>query len=147
MAVSVLSRYVDRPTNLHCEMVKRVYRYLMANMHLGLHFKPTSNNLKLAGYSDASYANSYEARSMSGYALILSGSLISWYSRTQPAVAQTTAEAEYISLTDIAKEIVGMKLLLSELGYGQADVTVFEGNQAAIRLAKNPQDNKRTKHI
>ena len=40
-----------------------------------------------------------------------------------------------------------MKLLLSELGHDQGAVRVLEDNQAAIRIAKNPQDHKRTKHI
>ena len=40
-----------------------------------------------------------------------------------------------------------MKLFMSELGYSQNRVRVLEDNQAAIRIAKNPQDHKRTKHI
>ena len=147
VAVSVLSRFLDRPTMLHSDMVKRVYRYLMANFRFGLHFKPTKDDLTLVGYSDASYGNSYESRSMSGYALMLSGSLVSWYARTQPVVALSTAEGEYIAFTDITKEQVWMKLFMSELGYAQGSVTILEDNQAAIRIAKNPQDNKRTKHI
>ena len=38
-AVSVLSRYLNRPTTLHCHIVKRVYRYFMANRRVGLHYK------------------------------------------------------------------------------------------------------------
>ena len=154
VAVSVLSRYLDRPTTLHCYMVKRVYRHLMANLRVGLHKirKLEANTgshaaINITCYSDASYANSYDSRSMSGFGILLSGSLISWYSHTQSVVALSTAEAEYIALTDIAKKVVWMKLLLSELGHPQADVVVFEDNQASIRIAKNPQDHKRTKHI
>ena len=44
-------------------------------------------------------------------------------------------------------ELVWIKLFMSELGYAQGSVTILEDNQAAIRIAKNPQDHKRTKHI
>jgi hypothetical protein len=146
VAVSVLSRYLDRPTKLHCDMVRRVYRYLMANHQFGLKYVQ-GDPICLIGYSDASYANSYDSRSMSGYGLLISNTLVSWYSHTQPVVALSTAEAEYIALTDIAKEIVWFKTFLNELGYPQDSVMVYEDNQAAIRIAKNPQDHKRTKHI
>ena len=85
--------------------------------------------------------------SISGYGILLSGGLVSWYSHTQPVVALSTAEAEYIAVTDAAKEIVWFKLLLSELGFSQGNVTLYEDNEAAIKISKNPQDHKRTKHI
>ena len=84
---------------------------------------------------------------MSGYELIFSGALVSWYSHTQSVVALSTAEAEYIALTDVAKVIVWMKLFLGELGYAQNAVKVLEDDQAAIRIAKNPPNHKRTKHM
>ena len=76
-----------------------------------------------------------------------SWSLVSWYSHTQPVVALSTAEAEYIAITDVAKEISWFKLLLKELGHHQDNVTIYEDNEAAIKISKNPQDHKRTKHI
>lgn len=150
VAVSIVSRYLDRPTKVHCNMVRRIYQYLSRTKDIGLNFKRRDNDqstLQLVGYSDASYANSYEARSISGYALMLGDTVVSWYSHTQPIVALSTAEAEYVALTDLAKEVVWMKLLLDELGYPQGTVVLREDNQAAIKIAKNPQDHKRTKHI
>ena len=41
-----------------------------------------------------------------------------------------------------------MRLLISELyGSSMKEITVFEDNQSAIRIAKNPQFHGRTKHI
>ena len=45
------------------------------------------------------------------------------------------------------KYYLWLKLLLKELGYSQETVTIYEDNQAAIKISKNPQDHKRTKHI
>jgi len=30
-AVSIVSRFANKPTKIHCEMVKRIYHYLRAN--------------------------------------------------------------------------------------------------------------------
>ena len=148
VAVSIVSRYLDRPTKVHCDMVRRIYQYLAQSSSLGLVYKKHSNDpLTLVAYSDASYANSIDSRSISGYGVLLCGALVSWYSHTQPVVALSTAESEYIGLTDTAKEIVWFKLFMHELGYSQSKVVIYEDNEAAIKITKNPQYHKRTKHI
>jgi hypothetical protein len=146
VAVSVVSRYLDKPTLLLCNMVRRIFNYLAKNEY-SLLYTRCDDNLELVGYSDASFANSEKSRSISGFAFLLSGSLISWYSHTQPVVALSTSEAEYMAVTDAAKEVIWLKLLLSELGYPQGNVKILEDNQATIKISKNPQDHKRTKHI
>jgi hypothetical protein len=103
--------------------------------------------LELFGVCDASFANSFDSKSLSGYGFLLSGALVSWYAHTQPVVALSTAEAEYIAVTDAAKEVVWLKLLLKELGYPQSNVKILEDNEATIKISKNPQDHRKTKHI
>ena len=79
VAVSIVSRYLDRPTKVHCDMVRRVYQYLAQSTDIGLVYKRNSEDpLTLVGYSDASYANSYDCRSISGYGVMLCGSLLSY---------------------------------------------------------------------
>ena len=63
---------------------------------------------------------------------MLGDTVVSWYAHTQTIFALSTAEAEYVALTDVAKEIVWFKLLLEELGYPQGDVIIREDNQAAL---------------
>ena len=147
VAVSIVSRYLDKPTQVHCNLVRRIYHYLSKTTTLGLKYTDCGSSLELVGYSDASFANSIDSRSISGYGFLLSGALISWDAHTQPVVALSTAEAEYMALTDAAKEAIWLKLLLKELGYPQGNVKIYEDNQATIKIAKNPQDHKRTKHI
>ncbi len=48
---------------------------------------------------------------------------------------------------DAANEAVWFKRLLTELGFSQGCITLYEDNQACIALSKNPEDHKRTKHI
>ena len=54
-----------------------------------------------------------------------------------------------MALTEAVQEAIWLKAFLCELGEMKADeaVKVYEDNQGAIALAKNPEFHKRTKHI
>ena len=73
---------------------------------------------------------------------------MSWASKKQPTIALSSCEAEIISASDAAKELVYLRELLAELG---RDVTAPSAlaldNKAAIDLAYNPEHHQRTKHI
>lgn len=78
----------------------------------------------------------------------MSGAAVSWKSKKQPCVALSTAESEYMALASAAQEAVWMRQLLSDLKNSPAGATViFEDNQSAICMAKNPQFHGRAKHI
>ena len=63
-------------------------------------------------------------------------------------MALSTAEAEYMALASTAQEAVWLRQLLSDLQIKPTSATlIFEDNQAAICLAKNPQFHGRAKHI
>ncbi|MDF3680994.1 Ty1/Copia family ribonuclease HI, partial [Enterobacter hormaechei] len=56
------------------------------------------NDFKLVGYTDSDWAGSLDDRkSTSGYMFHMGSSAISWASKKQPIVAQSTAKAEYIA--------------------------------------------------
>jgi hypothetical protein len=40
-AVSVVSRYLEKPKKVHCEIAMRIWRYLKSNAQLGLVYKPS----------------------------------------------------------------------------------------------------------
>ena len=78
----------------------------------------------------------------------MAGGPVSWQSKTQKSVALSTAEAEYMALSDASKEAVHLKALLASIGYGQEEpIVIFEDNQAAQKIAENPVLHDRTKHI
>ena len=59
-----------------------------------------------------------------------------------------TAEAEYVALSSAAQKAVWLHQLYKEFNGELKDpTTIFEDNQAAIKLAKNPQYHGQTKHI
>jgi hypothetical protein len=119
---------------------------LRANSELGIIYG-NNKKLELEGYVDASYGGDLHYKSRSGYAFILAGGLISWYSGKQSITEQSSAEAEYYAAGSAANDAVWLKQLLSDLGQSHGTVTLYEDNQACISLKKNPEDPKRTKVI
>ena len=76
------------------------------------------------------------------------GGAISWYSRLQRTVAQSTMESEYVALAHSVKEALWLsQLMLDITGSRQLPITIHSDNTAAIILAKNPEDHDRAKHI
>lgn len=63
-------------------------------------------------------------------------------------MALSTTESEYIAASQAVKEMVWLNRLLAELTFNGFDTpTLYMDNQSAIRLVKNPEFHKRTKHI
>ena len=89
-----------------------------------------------------------DRKSRSGYLLQMSGVAVSWRSKKQTCVALSTAEAECMALACAAQEAIWMRQLLTDLRNNPTVATqIFEDNQSAICLAKNPQFHGRAKHI
>ena len=62
-------------------------------------------------------------------------------------VALSTAEAEYMTLSSASQEEIWMRELNSDMGNEQSQPTfIFEDNQSAITMAKNPLYHGRSKH-
>lgn len=79
-AVSLLSRYMSRPTGVHYEAAKRILRYLQGTSKFGIFYKRNGNH-ELIDFTDSDYAGSLEdRRSTSGYIFILSGAAVAWSS-------------------------------------------------------------------
>ena len=77
------------------------------------------------------------------------GGCVSWFSRTQKCVTLSTTEAEYVALAEVVKEVLFLRkvwrFMLPEVG--MPCIPVFEDNEGAIQLAKNPITNSNSKHI
>lgn len=63
-------------------------------------------------------------------------------------MSKSTSEAEYIALSTACQEGNWLRTLLEDKYIKQHEPTViFEDNQRAIQLSKNPKFHSRTKHI
>ena len=148
-AVGVLSRYCSNPGPLHCKYLQRIMRYISSTLNTGLVFRKDTED-DIVGYSDSDYAGTKDGRKSTGaYTFLLAGAPISHCSKLQPTVALSTCEAEYMALTEAAKEAIWCARFLAELGYRKKDTPVLlrGDNQGSIALAENPEFHRRTKHI
>lgn len=146
-AVSVLCQFNDCFNESHWLAAKRVLRYLKGTENFGITY--TSYPDDLTGYVDADWGGSIDDRkSYTGSTFILSGAAISWASRKQRTVALSSTEAEYLGLTDTAKEALYLIQFMKELGFGiRTPIILFNDNQGAAHLSKNPVHHARSKHI
>ncbi|KYM95345.1 Copia protein [Cyphomyrmex costatus] len=145
--VSALGQFNCNHKTKHWIAAKHVLRYLKGTMNFSLSFKRTQKDL--IGYVDADWGNCrVDRRSYTGIVFIFAGGAISWESRKQRTVALSSTEAEYMGLTDAAKEAVYLITFLTELGLEtMAKITLFNDNQGAKHLAHNPVYHGRSKHI
>ena len=147
-AVNSVARFSSQPTKQHWVAIKRIFRYLKGTTRLGLLYKKDDSK-SVIGFSDADWGGDIEdSKSTSGYCFEVGGTIVSWRSNKQSCVALSTAEAEYIALSSTAQEAIWLNELWKDFNREPSKPTViFEDNQAAIKLARNPQYHGKTKHI
>ena len=89
-----------------------------------------------------------DRQSTSGYLFQVGGTAISWRSKKQTCVALSTAEAEYIALASAVQESLWLQQLVTDLKKEEVkSMVMYEDNQSAISMTKNPQFHGRAKHI
>ncbi|XP_074362407.1 secreted RxLR effector protein 161-like [Apium graveolens] len=148
-AVGIVSRYMERPTVLHMNAVKRILRYIKGTLDFGLVYSRKSGNHLLSGFSDSNFAGSSEDRkSTAGVVFNLIESVITWVSQKQYYVALSTYEAEFMAENATACQGILLKNLLSSItSENTGPVVLYVDNRSAIYLAKNPVFHGRSKHI
>lgn len=76
-AVCRLARFVESPSRLHWQCVKRVLRYLASTKELGICYR-SNESLEPYGYVDSDYAgDAATKKSTSGYGLVMAGAVVS----------------------------------------------------------------------
>ncbi|GJW51134.1 uncharacterized mitochondrial protein-like protein [Tanacetum coccineum] len=126
----------------------KVIRYFKLTLSQGLFFL-SNNNPYLTAYCDSDWASClFSRRSVTGYGIFLSSSLISWQSKKQNVVSRSSTEAEYKALADTTCEITWLKYLLQEVRVQTStSVPIMCDNISSIALASNLVQHARTKHI
>lgn len=101
-AVSLISRYMESPKEIHLLAAKRILRYLRGTSSYGIFYKRGEKS-DLLGFTDSDYVGDLDYRkSTSGYVFMLGSGAVSWSSRKQEIVTLSTTEAEYIAATACA---------------------------------------------
>ncbi|KAL8123001.1 hypothetical protein AgCh_011103 [Apium graveolens] len=146
--VSLIARFMAKPTEMHYQVAKRVLKYLKGTTNFGILYKRGEVGA-LVGFTDSDYAGDVDDRkSTSGYVFLINGVAVAWSSKKQPIVTLSTTEAEFIATASCACQAVWMRRILQELGFVQeGGTTIMCDNSSTIKLALNPVLHSRSKHI
>ncbi|XP_022042124.1 uncharacterized mitochondrial protein AtMg00810-like [Helianthus annuus] len=147
-AVQFLSQFMKEPRLPHWEAALHTLHYVKGTSSQGLFFND-SQDFKLEAYCDSDWAACLNTRkSVTGYFILLGGSLISWKSKKQATVSLSSAEAEYRSMRRVTAELTWLTRLLHEFSIPSIlPIPLKCDSQAAIHIAKNPVYHERTRHI
>lgn len=115
-AIGIVSRFMQHPQQAHWDVVSHILRYISTTSDFGILYS-RSGLPSLTGYTDADYLScSSTRRSIGAYIFKLASGPISWSSKQQPTVSDSTIEAKYKALSEGAKEAVYIRRLFLELG-------------------------------
>ncbi len=99
------------------------------------------------GWDPADAMNADNIYSRTGYVIPYAGCPIYWQSKLQTEIALSTAEAEYIALSQALREMLPMMQLMKEINVifplyllqPKFVIKVREDNQSCIAMAQNPK--------
>ncbi|GIL68909.1 hypothetical protein Vafri_22169 [Volvox africanus] len=126
-AMSVLARFMEKPSKAHMGLALGVLRYLAGTKDFRLCFGG-GGELTMAGYSDSDWAGDPATwRSTTGYVFTLGGAAISWNSQLQRTVAASSVEAEYQATWAAVREALWLSKLAGEMGLGSDAIEIPRG--------------------
>ena len=146
-AVTHLSRHAANPSQDHLNKALYICRYLIGMSTYSLVYNGGSG-AGLIACTDSDWGSDPTSRlSQTGFYLKLADGLISWTSRAQKTIAYSSTEAEYMALSDCARQVTWIRSLLGELGYKLNAIPICGDNQGSIFMASNPVMEPCSKHI
>jgi len=102
---NVLSRFHLSLQKKHWMAAKRVIRYLKKTIEYSITYKKREDEIQ--AYVDSDWANDIsDRRSYTGYVITLAGGPVSWSSKKQKSVALSIMEAEYMTLSEVIRELI-----------------------------------------
>ena len=149
-AISTLSCFASHPGSPHVHALKHLLWYLKGSADYGIVYLCDGGSLvgcevtldnDIYGFTDSDYAMDPDSHhSVSGTVFLLTGGPISWRSRLQSSVSQSSTEA--------MKEAIWLCHLMHDLKQDVSQPTsLFINNCGAQLLARNPVNHNNMKHI
>lgn len=147
-SINYFSRFQSNYSDELWQGLKRILRYVKGTIDEGLVYKKTCSNFVLTSYVDSDWAsNSHDRKSVSGYLFKINNNIVGWHTKKQNCVTLSTTEAELVAFCISITEGLWLRKILSDLDCKIDNLCIFEDNQGCINILKNPENNKRVKHI
>jgi hypothetical protein len=151
-AVSILAQFNVKPTFLACKALVRLARFIYNTRNDKLILGGGADIPVITSFCDSDWGGCINTRySRSGHIIFMGNGPVTWYSKRQTNVAQSSAEAEFmakapcIQNTNFCRRIVNsanIPNVIYRLASG-----LFSDNESSIAIASNPVFHQRTKHI
>ena len=130
----------------------RVIKFTLDTKDYGVVIKPKEPdgpNWDLIMFTDSDFAGDKDSRiSVTGFILYLCGVAISWKSKGQKSVTLSSSKAEFVALSEGAKDIKFVVQILLSMGIPvKLPVVVRVDNVGAIFMAENVTTSTRTRHV
>ena len=154
-AHSFLSRFLVSPAVQHLTAAKNVLRYMKYTQYKGPIYRrdnfliSSQKPNQLLSFADADHNMCLDSyRSTSGHLILLNGAAVYWKSQLQTPTAISTTEAEYITLSENANTVIGLRSLMDGLQEPpQGPTFIYQDNTATIAASKNAPNRSRLRHI
>lgn len=146
-AVNLLCRSMHQPLVKHFELAKRVISYLSGTKNFKLIYKK-SNVSKIDLYADADFGNiNNDNKSLTGLMVKFNECLISWSSKRQKYISQSTCEAEVNCILDATNETEFLNDLLGELDIKiNLPMSLYNDNQSPEKSITNGGNFNSNRH-
>ncbi|XP_019095143.1 PREDICTED: uncharacterized protein LOC109130225 [Camelina sativa] len=146
--VGKLSQYSSAPRKFHLQAVHKILRYLKGTIGQGL-FYGKDADFSVRGFTDADWGACLDSRrSVSGFAIFIGQSFVSWRSKKQQMVSMSSADSEYRAMSIATKELIWYPYVLKALRVPfTLPVYLYCDNTATIYIASNYVYHERMKHI
>lgn len=158
-AVSVLAQHSNSPKKVHKKAADRIMQYLYNTRDYAIAYHPGGNS-KLFAVADASHGScKITGKSRTGFLVFYANGPISWKSKRQAVVAQSTKDAEYMAMSICSKDLMFSIEFVHEanslMGYlspfnvktNRSPVDLFCDNQPAIDTVERHGFTDKSKSI
>jgi hypothetical protein len=147
-AIGYLSRYVAEPTIVQWKILQQLLGYLVKTTELGICYKTEGNKNLVQVFTDANFGTIHgDGHDTSGVVCFIGNNLVSWSSKKQTQIAQSTLESEGWALKDGVQEGLWLKEFLQDIGMHDIEMVVHCDNQGLIFDVSSGFSKKRTKYL
>ena len=146
-SLSVLLRYCFNLNSTHVKAIIRVLKYIKETLDYDIHYENKENLIK---YINVDFAKAVNNRHfINDYVFFLSKNLISWNSKRQNLITQSSCESKYVVFNEVNKEAIWLRQLLHQLKIilKKMLTVIWTDNQKTIVFAENSKFHRRIKHI
>ena len=137
-----LAKCMDGAIDAAMKELFRAIKFVIDTEDYGLKIKPImskNEEWQLIMFTDSDLGGDKESRiSITGYILYVLGVPVSWKSKSQRSVTLSSSEAEYVALSEAAKEIKFIAQIIEALGIKvKLPIIVQVNNVGAIFMTEN----------